>query len=82
MRLLKANKFLLTENGSGKLDEVDIEGDKAGIKVLKEGLDTPTSAILVGGTIYVNERKIGYVRKPELKGKDPGPFKIWALPAP
>ena len=52
------------------------------ITVIIEGLDTPTSAIAFGPTIYGVERKIEFVSKPEMKGKDPGPFKVFALPLP
>jgi hypothetical protein len=81
-RLIRGNLFLLAENASGRLDEVHISGDRATITVIKEGLDTPTSAIALGDTIYGVERKIEFVRNPELKGKDPGPFKVFALPLP
>ena len=76
------NIFLLAENAAGRLDEVHIYADRATITVIKEGLDTPTSAIAVGRTIYGVERKIEFVRNPELKGRDPGPFKVFALPLP
>jgi hypothetical protein len=81
-RLIRGNVFLLAENAAGRLDEVHISGDRAAITVLKEGLDTPTSAIAVGRTIYGVERKIEFVNNPQLKGKNPGPFKIFALPLP
>jgi hypothetical protein len=48
----------------------------------KGGPDTPTSAIAVGRMIYGVERKIEFVRNPDLKGKDPGPFKVFALSLP
>jgi sugar lactone lactonase YvrE len=81
-RLIRDNVFLLAENAAGRLDEVHISGDQATITVIKESLDTPTSAIALGRTIYGVERKIEFVNKPELKDKDPGPFKIFALPLP
>ena len=81
-RLIRGNDFLLAENASGRLDEVHISGDRATITVIKEGLDTPTSAIALGRTIFGVERKIEFVSNPELKGKDPGPFKVFALPLP
>jgi streptogramin lyase len=81
-RLIRGNVFLLAENAAGRLDEVHISGDRATITVIKEGLDTPTSAIAFGRTIYGVERKIEYVNNPELKDKDPGPFKVFALPLP
>jgi len=51
-RLIRANDFLLAENAAGRLDEVHISGHRATIKVIKAGLDTPTSAIALGRTIY------------------------------
>jgi hypothetical protein len=81
-RLIRGNVFLLAENAAGRLDEVRIAGDRAMITVIKEGLDTPTSAIALGRTIYGVERKIEFVNNPQLKGKEPGPFKVFALPLP
>jgi sugar lactone lactonase YvrE len=81
-RLIAGNRFLLAENAAGTVDEVDIAGDKATIKVLRDGLKTPTSAIRVKDTIYAVERKFDYVRKPELKGQDPGAFTVLSLPLP
>ena len=81
-RLIRGNVFLLAENAAGRLDEVHVSGDRATITVIKEDLDTPTSAIALGHTIYGAERKIEFVRNPELKGRDPGPFKVFTLPLP
>jgi hypothetical protein len=81
-RLIRDNVFLLAENAVGRLDEVHISGDRATITAIKEGLDTPTSAIAVGRTIYGVERKIEFVNKPALRDKDPGPFKVFVLPLP
>jgi hypothetical protein len=81
-RLIRGNVFLLAENAAGRLDEARITGDRATITVVKEGLDTPTSAIALGDSIYGVERKIEFVRTPELKGKDSDPFKVFALPLP
>ncbi len=81
-RLLAGDRFLLTENAGGTLDEVDVTGNRATVKVLKDGLMMPTSAIRVKNTIYAVERKFDYVRKPELKGEDPGPFIVLAFPVP
>jgi hypothetical protein len=81
-RLIRANEFLLAENAAGRLDEVSISRHRATIEVLKEGLDTPTSAVAIGGRIYGVERKIEFVRDRALKDRDPGPFKVFSLPLP
>ena len=70
------------DTGRGTSQPQAKAGDRATITVIKEGLDTPTSAIALGRTIYGVERKIEFVNTPQLKGKDPGPFKIIALPLP
>ena len=79
-RLIGGNHFLLAEGTAGKLDEVTINGDDATIKVLKDGLDSSPATTLVGNTAYIAEGKIGYLVDPKLKGKDPGPFKAYAVP--
>ncbi len=80
--MIAGNRFLLAENAAGNIDEVDIKGNQARIKVLKAGLKRPTSAIRVKNTIYIAERKFEYVRNPALKGQDPGPFTVLALAVP
>ena len=81
-RLIAGDRFLLAEGASGRIDEVTIHGDKADIKVLKEGLVSPPGVTLVGHTAYGLEGKILYLIDPKLKGQDPGPFIIHAIPLP
>jgi len=81
-RLISRNRFLLAEGASGRIDEVVITGDKAEIKVLKEGLISPPAVTLVGRTAYGLEGKVNYLRDPKLKGQDPGAFKAYAIPLP
>jgi DNA-binding beta-propeller fold protein YncE len=52
-------KLLLAENGSGKIDVVTVNGDKASITVIKEGLTTPTAVEPAGDTIWIAERGAG-----------------------
>jgi hypothetical protein len=52
MRSVGAKTMLLVEGG--RLDEVTINGDKAEIKVLKEGMPGITAVTLVGNTAYVS----------------------------
>jgi hypothetical protein len=81
-RLIKANRFLLAEGNSGRIDEVVINGDSATIKVLKEGLVSPPGVTLVGRTAYGLEGKITYLFDPKLKGQSPEPFMVRAIPLP
>jgi hypothetical protein len=52
-------KLLLAENGSGKIDVITVNGDKASVMVIKEGLKTPTAVEPAGDTIWIAERGAG-----------------------
>ena len=54
-------KLLLAENGSGIISAVTVNGDKASVTVLKDGLDTPTGIEPAGDTIWITERGTGKV---------------------
>jgi hypothetical protein len=82
LRLISGHRFLQAEGNSGKITEVTIEGDKATIKVLKEGLVSPPGVTSVGRTAYAIEGKIGYLIDPKLKGQEPGAFYVRAIPLP
>jgi len=81
-RLISGARFLLAEGTSGKIDDVTIAGDKATIKVLKEGLASSPGVTHVGKTAYAIEGKITYLIDPKLKGQEPGPFFVRAIPLP
>ena len=52
-------KLLLAENGSGKISVIAVDGDKASVAVIKEGLKTPTAVEPTGDTIWIAERGTG-----------------------
>jgi sugar lactone lactonase YvrE len=52
-------KLLLAENANGRISALTIDGDKASVTVLKEGLDTPTGVEPAGDTIWIAERGAG-----------------------
>jgi sugar lactone lactonase YvrE len=52
-------KLIVAENGSGKISALTINGDKATVTVLKEGLKTPTGVEPAGDTIWIAERGAG-----------------------
>jgi hypothetical protein len=52
-------KLLLAENGSGKIDLLTVNGDKASVTVIKEGLKTPTAVEPAGDIIWIGERGAG-----------------------
>jgi sugar lactone lactonase YvrE len=76
MRSVGSRTLLLVE-GAGRLDEVTINGDKAEIKVLKDGLTGPTAVTLTGGIAYVSEARLNLRNDAT---KDPGPFRAVGVP--
>jgi len=52
-------KLFHAENGAGKIDELTIDGDKAHITVLKDGLNTPTAVEPAGDVLWIAERGTG-----------------------
>jgi sugar lactone lactonase YvrE len=74
------SKTLLLVEGAGRLDEVTINGDKAEIKVVREGLTGPTAVTLTEGMAYVAEARLNYRNDPKLRDQDPGPFRALGFP--
>jgi hypothetical protein len=58
MRAAKG-KLFVAENGSGKISVITVNGDKATVIVLKEGLKTPTGIEPAGDTLWFTERATG-----------------------
>jgi hypothetical protein len=52
-------KLFVAENGSGKISAITVNGDKASITVIKEGLKTPTAVEPAGDTLWIAERGAG-----------------------
>ncbi len=52
-------RLLVAENGSGKISAITVNGDKASVTVIKEGLNTPTAVEPAGDTIWIAERGAG-----------------------
>ncbi|HZP03498.1 MAG TPA: hypothetical protein VFB43_01270 [Terracidiphilus sp.] len=52
-------KLFVAENGSGIIAVMTINGDKASVTVLKDGLKTPTGIEPAGETLWFTERAIG-----------------------
>jgi sugar lactone lactonase YvrE len=53
-------KLIVAENGSGKISAITVNGDKASITVLKEGLKSPTGVEPAGDTLWITERGAGH----------------------
>jgi sugar lactone lactonase YvrE len=84
MRAIGKNRLLLAEN-SGKMDIVTFEGpgmQNAAIKTIKEGLESTPGVTLTRGMAWIVEGKLNYRNDAAMKGKDPGKFKMYAVPLP
>jgi len=78
-RLLSGHRFLLAEARAGRIDEVDIEGDRASIRVLRSGVISPSAVTAAGNVAYATEGKIEYLFDPKLRGQAPEPFVVRAI---
>src|SRR3954470_6575162 len=74
MRSVGSRTLLLVEGG--RLDEVTITGNKAEVKVLKDGMPGITAVTLVGNVAYVSEARLNARNTPG----DPGPFRALSVP--
>jgi len=52
-------KLFHAENGAGKIDALTIDGDRAHVTVLKDGLNTPTAVEPAGDVLWIAERGTG-----------------------
>ncbi len=80
LRLIEGNRFVQAEGGSGRIAEITIEGDTARVRALRTGLDSSPGVTWIGDYAYATEGKIRFMVDPNLKGQDPGPFMIRAIP--
>src|SRR5271156_1206009 len=62
-------KLILAENGSGKISVLTVNGEKASVKVIKEGLQTPTAVEPAGDVIWIAERGAGKAVSIPMPGK-------------
>ncbi|HEX4270781.1 MAG TPA: hypothetical protein VHZ32_05320 [Rhizomicrobium sp.] len=64
----------------GRLDEVVIHGDRAQIKVLRDGFEYPTAVTVIGRAAWVLESEFDFLRNPTLKGQEPASFHVQGVP--
>jgi sugar lactone lactonase YvrE len=84
MRAIGKNRLLLAEN-SGKMSIVTFEGDglqNAVVTTIKEGLEMTPAVTATRGMAWIVEGKLPYMNDAAYKDKDPGTFKMYAVPLP
>ena len=52
------------------------------LKTLKEGLESTPGVTATKGMAWIVEGKLNYANDPNMKDKDPGTFKMYAVPLP
>lgn len=52
-------RLFVAENASGMISAITVNGDKASITVLKDGVKTPTGIEPTGDTLWFTERAVG-----------------------
>jgi hypothetical protein len=55
-------------------------GEHADITTIKSGLEATPAVTATRGMAWIAEGKLNYRNDPKLKDKDPGTFKIYAVP--
>lgn len=80
LRHIAGNRFLQAEDTGRRVEIVTIAGNQAALDVLAKQTSPAPGATPVGDTAYVLQTDIRYLIDPALKGKDPGPFIIRAVP--
>jgi sugar lactone lactonase YvrE len=84
MRAIGKNRLLLAEN-SGKMSIVTFEGDglhNAVVTTIKDGLEMTPAVTATRGQAWIIEGKLPYMNDAAYKDKDPGTFKMYAVPLP
>jgi len=84
MRAIGKNRLLLAEN-SGKMSIVTFDGadpKTVVVKTIKEGLEATPAVTATKGMAWIVEGKLNYRNDPAYKDKDPGQFKMFAVPLP
>ena len=84
MREIGAHRLLLAEN-SGKMSIVTFEGpgmQNVVLRTVKEGLESTPGVTATRGMAWIVEGKLNYRNDSNLKDKDPGEFKMYAVPLP
>jgi hypothetical protein len=78
-----------TDGKSKKVTELKLprpldrpDGMRAILKTIKEGLDSTPGVTATRGMAWIVEGKLGYMMDPAFKGKDPGTFRLVAVPLP
>jgi sugar lactone lactonase YvrE len=79
LRSISKGRMLMAEN-AGKMDVITFSGNNATIKTIKDGVEATPAVTWTKGMAWIIEGKLSYRNDPKMKGKDPSPFKLYAVP--
>jgi sugar lactone lactonase YvrE len=80
MRPIAGNSFALAEGG-GRVDRVDIDGDRATITPLREGLNGPTAVTVAGKRLWFVEGHLSWLFDKANRNKSyDAQFRVGAIP--
>ena len=80
LRAIAGQRLLQGEGPGGRVTEVTIDGDRAAIRVVAEGIDGPVGVTMARGIGWAAESKIGFAMDPSKRDQDPGVFHIIPVP--
>lgn len=82
MRTIDSGRLIVAEN-AGRIDILTLsEGDNVTVTTIKDGLEATPAVTIAQGLAWTIEGKLNYRNDPNLKGKDPSPFKAYSVPLP
>jgi sugar lactone lactonase YvrE len=81
MRKFGDNTLLMVD-GTGSLDIITVDGDRAEVKVVRGGFKTPVSAVQVGNIAWVLEGQLPSLFEAKKAGPPALPFRAYAVPLP
>ena len=73
---------LLVVEGQGRLAKIKINGLDGSVETIAEGLNVPTTATVVGQTVYVVEGQLDHLPTPDSEAGAPEPFTLKVLDLP
>lgn len=81
-RLIGGLRFAMAE-GAGKVSLVTVDGDKADVRVLVDGLTSATGVGVYDGAIWYVQGEVSYIFNAWMRSKTPPlPFRITPVPLP
>ncbi len=76
LKRMDGARFAVVEGGRGGATLVTIDGNRASLSPLSDGLKTPTTLAVQGQRLLLVEGQLDLLFDPSKKGQAPGPFRV------